>query len=205
MESRRLAVEGAVEFRPRVFPDERGISVSPFQETAFASAVGLPEFHVGQTYLSSSRRGVVRGVHYTATPPGCAKYVHCPSGAALDVVVDLRVGSPTFGRWDAVRLDPREFRAVYLPVGVGHVFVALEDDTVISYLMSAEYVPANELAVSALDPKLGLPIPGGVEPVLSERDRVAPTLAEALAAGVLPDYESCRRVERPGAASRTLG
>ncbi|WP_030544290.1 dTDP-4-dehydrorhamnose 3,5-epimerase family protein [Streptomyces albus] len=196
MEIRELAVEGAVEFTPRIFPDERGLFVSPFQQEAFEKAVGHRLLRVAQTNHSRSRRGVVRGVHFTATPPGTAKYVYCARGAALDIVVDIRVGSPTYGAWDAVRLDPVDFRAVYFPVGVGHAFVALEDDTVMSYMLTSGYVAENEHALSVLDPELGLPIPAGIEPVMSERDTVAPTLAEARAAGLLPDYAACREPAR---------
>ncbi|MGH3313464.1 MAG: dTDP-4-dehydrorhamnose 3,5-epimerase family protein [Streptomyces sp.] len=196
MEIRELAVEGAVEFTPRVFPDERGSFVSPFQEAAFEKAVGHRHFRAAQTNHSRSRRGVVRGVHFTVTPPGTAKYVYCAQGAALDIVVDIRVGSPTYGRWDAVRLDPVDFRAMYFPVGVGHAFVALEDDTVMSYMLTSGYVAENELALSVLDPELGLPVPDGIDPVMSERDMAAPTLAEARAAGLLPDYATCRELTR---------
>lgn len=196
MEIRELAVEGAVEFTPRAFPDERGLFVSPFQGEAFEKAVGHRLFRAAQTNHSRSRRNVVRGVHFTVTPPGTAKYVYCAQGAALDIVVDIRVGSPTYGKWDAVRLDPVDFRAMYFPVGVGHAFVALEDDTVMSYMLTSGYVAENELALSALDPELGLPIPAGIEPVMSERDIAAPTLAEAAAAGLLPDYTTCRELTR---------
>ncbi|MGI5428598.1 dTDP-4-dehydrorhamnose 3,5-epimerase DnmU [Streptomyces sp. CA-179760] len=208
MKARELAVQGAFTFEPEVFPDERGLFVSPFREEAFTAAVGHPFFPVRQTNHSRSRRGVVRGVHYTVTPPGSAKYVYCARGRSLDIVVDVRVGSPTYGRCDAVELDPREFRAVYFPVGVGHAFVALENDTVMSYMLSGEYVQANELAVSALDPALGLPVPGDLEPLLSGRDRAAPTLEQARAAGTLPEYAACRAVESelwPSAGTRGDG
>ncbi|KZM75342.1 dTDP-4-dehydrorhamnose 3,5-epimerase family protein [Nocardia terpenica] len=195
MQSRKLAVEGAVEFTPRVFSDERGMFVSPFQESVFDEAVGRPLFTVRQTSYSRSRRGTVRGIHYTATPPGAHKYVCCVQGKALDIVVDIRVGSPTFGRFDVLTLDPETFRAVYFPLGVGHAFVALADDTVMSYTLSTSYVAENELALAVLDPELALPIPGDIEPILSDRDRVAPTLAEAKAAGLLPDYHRCTEIE----------
>ncbi|GAA2246658.1 dTDP-4-dehydrorhamnose 3,5-epimerase [Streptomyces amakusaensis] len=203
MDARELKVEGAFEFTPRVFPDERGAFLSPFQEAAFTAATGRPLFPVAQTNHSVSRRGVVRGVHYTVTPPGVAKYVYCPRGEALDIIVDLREGSPTFGVRDVVHMDQRAFRAMYFPVGVGHAFVALSDDTVMSYMLSGSYVPEQELALSALDPELDLPIPDGLEPILSPRDRVAPTLAEARARGLLPRYRESRLIEaeltaRPG-------
>ncbi|RSN30110.1 dTDP-4-dehydrorhamnose 3,5-epimerase [Amycolatopsis sp. WAC 04169] len=196
MQARELAVEGAIEFTPEVFPDDRGLFLSPFQEEAFTEAHGGPLFRTVQTNHSSSKRGVVRGIHYTTTPPGTAKYVYCASGQALDIVVDLRVGSPTFGKWDAVLLDQRDHRAMYFPVGVGHAFVALEDDTVMWYLLSTAYDPKNELALSVLDPALGLPVDPGVEPILSERDQVAITLAEAERQGLLPDYATCVEIER---------
>jgi epimerase EvaD len=191
MRSRRLAVTGAIEFTPRVFADDRGTTVAPFQHTQFTAALGHPLFAVAQTLHSSSCRDVVRGVHFAAVPPGTAKYVYCPRGSVLDIVVDLRVGSPTFGRWDTVELDDVSFRSVYVPVGVGHAFVTLAPDTVVSYLMSGEYDAARERTLSALDPDLGLPIPAGLNPIMSDRDRAAPTLAGALAAGLLPDYADC--------------
>jgi 5-epimerase len=191
MTSRPLAVTGAYEFSPRVFPDERGIFVAPFQEGIFAEAVGHPLFSVAQSNHSRSHRGVVRGVHYTAVPPGTAKYVYCQSGRAVDIVVDIRVGSPTFGKKDSVVLDPEDFRAVYLPVGVGHAFVALEDDTVMTYLLSDAYVAENELALSPTDPFLGLPLPQTGEAVLSARDLAAPTFNEARERGLLPSFERC--------------
>lgn len=196
MQARKLAVEGAIEFTPRVFPDDRGLFISPFQEEAFVEAHGGPLFHVAQTNHVRSKRGVLRGVHYTMTPPGIAKYVHCARGRALDIVIDIRVGSPTFGQWDTVLMDQQDHRAMYFPVGVGHAFVALEDDTVMSYMLSGGYVAQNELALSAVDPALGLPIDAGVEPILSDRDRVAITFAAARQQGLLPDYATSLEIER---------
>jgi len=196
MQWRTLAVAGAVEFSPPVLRDDRGLFVSPYQEAAFEEAVGRPLFPVAQTNHSHSRRGTVRGVHFTCAPPGTAKYVYCARGRAIDVVVDVRVGSPTFGVCDAVELDPEHFRAVYFPLGVGHAFIVLEDDTVMSYLQSGRYVPDNELAVSPLDPALRLPIPDGLDVILSDRDTVAPTLDDARRSGVLPRYDETVALEK---------
>ncbi|MGW3961105.1 dTDP-4-dehydrorhamnose 3,5-epimerase family protein [Amycolatopsis sp. NPDC005003] len=195
MWSRELAVEGAIEFTARKYPDDRGFFVSPYQRPAFVEAVGKPLVEVAQTSYSCSRQGVIRGVHFTRTPPGCAKYVYCPKGAILDFVVDLRVGSPTFRRWDSVVLGPEDCRSVYLPVGVGHAFYALEDDSLMTYLLSESYAPEQELGLAVLDADLGLPIPAGPL-VMSERDRTAPTLAEAMNAGILPDYQACLALEK---------
>lgn len=191
MDVRELAVPGAFEFTPRVFPDDRGLFVSPFSEDAFLKAVGHP-LPLAQTNHSRSRRGVVRGLHFSDVPPGQAKYVYCPRGALFDVVVDIRVGSPTFGAWDTVRLDAVEFRAVYVPEGLAHGVMALEDDSVISYLCSTGYNPAREHGLDPLDPALGLPWPADVEAVLSDKDRTAPSLAAAEAAGMLPSYADCQ-------------
>lgn len=195
MQIRKLKIEGAVEFTPDVFPDDRGYFLSSFEEPEFTGALGHPLFPVAQISYSLSRRGVVRGVHFTATPPGTAKYVYCPRGRVLDVLVDLRTGSPTFGQWDSADLGGADHRAVYIPVGLGHMFIVLEDDTMMNYTLSGGYVAENELAVSPLDPALGLPLPEGIDPVLSERDRDAPTLAEAQAAGLLPEYARCLEAE----------
>src|SRR5262249_29186701 len=151
---------------------------APYQEAAFVAAVGAP-LRVAQANHSVSRAGVIRGGHFADVPPGQAKYLYCPRGALLDVVVDLRVGSPTFGAHHAVRLDSESYRAIYLAEGLGHAFCALADDTVASYLCSTPYNPAAERTVNPLDPELALPWPADLTQILSERDAAAPTLAEA--------------------------
>jgi len=146
---------------------------------------------VAQTNHSVSRRGALRGVHFADVPPGQAKYIYCPRGALLDVVIDIRVGSPTFGKSDAVILDSTDFRALYVAEGLGHAFIALEDDTTMSYLCTTGYNPHAEHGINPLDPALALPWPGDIEPILSPKDLGAPSLAEAEAAGLLPLYEDC--------------
>jgi len=190
MQVRPLAVADSYEFTPRAFPDHRGLFVAPFQEAALVEATGHA-MRVAQTNHSVSRRGTIRGVHFADTPPGQAKYVYCPRGALLDVVVDVRVGSPTFGAWDAVRLDSVDYRAVYLAEGLGHAFVALEDDTVMAYLCSTGYNPSGEHGIDPMDPALDLPWPADLTPILSEKDAAAPALAEAADSGLLPAYADC--------------
>ncbi|MFC0107714.1 dTDP-4-dehydrorhamnose 3,5-epimerase family protein [Kibdelosporangium aridum] len=195
MKSQKLQVEGAFVFTPQVFRDDRGVLLATMEEDAFTETVGHPPFPVRLTACSRSRRGAVRGMHYTATPPGIAKYVHCSHGAVLDIIVDTRVGSPTFGEWDSVLLDENTYDAVYLPVGVAHAYQALVDDSVVHYLASGTYHPDHEKPISALDPALGLPISSEFEAIMSEHARTAPTLAEAKAAGLLPDYAECLEIE----------
>ena len=187
MRARELAVHGAWEFVADMHGDDGGVFVPQLVADAFTRAVGADPFRVAQVSTSVSVRQVVRGVHYARTRPGCAKYVTCVRGRVLDIVVDLRLGSPTFGRWDAVELSPARGAAVYLPTGLGHAFVAVEDGSTVCYLLSRAYDPSDELAVSVHDAELGLPVPAGG--TLSERDRQAPTLAAAAAGGLLPSYQ----------------
>ncbi|HVX43113.1 MAG TPA: dTDP-4-dehydrorhamnose 3,5-epimerase family protein [Mycobacteriales bacterium] len=189
MKSRELTVPDAWEFTPAQFPDDRGVFLNWFVRDAVEAAVGHA-FTVAMTNHSVSRKGVVRGVHYALVPPSQAKYVYCPQGAFLDIIVDVRVGSPTFGQSDVVRLDTVDYRGVYVAEGLGHAAVALEDDSVLCYLCSTGYNPEREKGITPLDPALGLQLPSA--PVLSEKDTTAPTLHEARDQGLLPDYQECR-------------
>ncbi|MEV7780750.1 dTDP-4-dehydrorhamnose 3,5-epimerase [Kitasatospora sp. NPDC088351] len=190
MTVRKLAVDGAYAFTPAVHPDERGTFCASYTESSFVAAVGHP-LRLGQYHNSVSRRGTVRGIHFADVPPGQGKFVTCTRGSLLDVVVDIRVGSPTFGQWDSLVLDSGKREGVYLAEGLGHAFMALEDDTVAAYLCSTEYNPAAEHEIDPFDPALGLPWPDGIAPLVSDRDRDAPTLREARQAGALPDYGVC--------------
>jgi dTDP-4-dehydrorhamnose 3,5-epimerase len=186
---RPLAIDGAYEVVPVLRPDERGLFLELYRHDLLREAVGHP-LRLAQANLSVSARGVVRGLHFASVPPGQAKYVFCVRGALHDVVVDLRVGSPTFGRWESVRLDDVQRHALYIAEGLGHGICALTDDATLGYLCSEGYAPAREGAVHALDRELGIDWPAA-EPVLSPRDADAPALAEARAAGLLPDYGAC--------------
>jgi dTDP-4-dehydrorhamnose 3,5-epimerase len=186
-----LAIADAFAIHPRQFQDERGVFLEWYRHEAVTEAVGHP-LTLAQANCSVSRRGSVRGVHYADVPPGQAKYVTCARGAVLDVVVDIRVGSPTFGQWDTVRLDDQEHAAVYVAEGLGHAFVALTDDATVMYLCSSVYNPTAEHGLNPLDPELGIVWPTDCELVVSEKDTAAPSLAEALAAGALPKYDECK-------------
>jgi dTDP-4-dehydrorhamnose 3,5-epimerase len=183
---RPLTIEGAFEVTPVQHLDDRGSFLEWYRFDALAAAVGHP-LDLAQANLSTSARGVIRGIHYADVPPGQAKYVTCVAGEVLDVVVDIRVGSPTFGAWEAVPLDDRDRRAVYVAEGLGHAFCALTEGATVSYLCSTTYRPGHEHGLNPLDPALGIAWPVA-EPVLSTKDLAAPTLAEAGAAGRLPRY-----------------
>jgi dTDP-4-dehydrorhamnose 3,5-epimerase len=186
----RLSVPGSLLFTPKVFEDDRGTFLEWFRADALAAHLGH-RLDLAQANLSTSRRGVVRGIHYADVPPGQAKYVTCVRGAVLDVVVDLRTGSPTFGRHAAVRLAADAPRAVYLTEGLGHGFCALTEDATVLYLCSTGYDADAEHGVHPLDAELALPWPTDLTPVLSAKDAAAPTLARARAAGALPTLEQC--------------
>jgi dTDP-4-dehydrorhamnose 3,5-epimerase len=190
VEIRELAVPDSYVLDLVPHGDDRGRFTEWYRADVLASATGwaLP---LAQANHSVSARGVLRGVHFALVPPGQAKYVYCPAGRVLDVVVDVRVGSPTFGVSDAVLLESAQPRAVFLAEGLGHAFLALEDGSSVTYLVSSGYSPGREFGVSPLDPELDLPWPADVELRLSDKDRAAPTLAQARERGILPTTEQC--------------
>jgi dTDP-4-dehydrorhamnose 3,5-epimerase len=203
-----LGMAGSWVLTPRILQDGRGAFLEWFRDVDFRAAVGYrPE--IAQGNCSVSRRGVVRGIHFADVPPGQAKYVTCVRGAVMDVVVDLRVGSAGFATWRSVRLDDQDRRAVFLTEGLGHGFMALSDEATVVYLCSTPYSPEREHGIHPLDPDLGITWPGGLEPVLSGQDAAAPSLAEALTAGLLPDYDAClayrQSLRSAGLASRPDG
>jgi dTDP-4-dehydrorhamnose 3,5-epimerase len=187
MQTRALNVGGAWEFTPRSFGDDRGLFLEWYKADVFAATVGH-QFTIAQANQSVSARGVLRGIHFAAIPPSQAKYVYCVKGAVLDVIIDIRTGSPTFGEWDAVQLDDLERRAVYLSEGLGHAFMSLADGSVVTYLCSTGYAPEREFGTNPLDPDLGLPWPADITPILSDKDAAAPSLREAQAQGILPTF-----------------
>lgn len=191
MRVRELEVPGAWEFTPRQFGDPRGVFLEWFKSDLFVESLGHP-LDLRQANCSVSEAGVIRGVHFADVPPGQAKYVTCTKGAIIDVAVDLRVGSPTFGRWDAAVLDDVDRRALYLSEGLGHAFMALEDGSTVVYLCSTGYDPAHEHGVHPLDAEIGIEWPTSdragrpVTPKLSDKDLAAPGLSQARESGLLP-------------------
>jgi dTDP-4-dehydrorhamnose 3,5-epimerase len=165
---------GVVLVEPAVHGDERGLFVETFSRAAWA------ELGVGAEFVqhnhSRSGRGTLRGLHFQ-TEPGQAKLLRCPRGAILDVAVDLRRGSPTYGEWEAHVLDDERHRQLFVPVGFAHGFVVLSDVADVAYLVSSYYDPATEAGIAWDDPDVGVEW-GIAEPLLSDRDRNAPRLAE---------------------------
>lgn len=189
MQVRPMSISGALEITPQVHGDSRGVFLEWYRADRLTEATGY-RFDLAQVNLSVSARGVVRGIHFASVPPGQAKYVTCVSGRVLDVVVDLRVGSATFGNWDSVTLDDTDRRAVYLAEGLGHGFCALSELATVTYLCSEPYAPEREYAVNPFDPEIGIDW-ASADATTSARDAAAPTLAQARAAGILPDLAAC--------------
>ena len=167
----RLA--GLVTLQPKVFDDQRGFFLETYSQERYAAAGVDVEFV--QDNHSRSVRGAVRGLHMQL-PPGQAKLVSCARGSALDVAVDLRKGSPTFGQWEAVELDDVLHRQLYIPVGFAHGAMALTEGMDLTYKVSSYYDPAAELGIAWDDPDLAIPWPLP-DAIVSARDRANPTLA----------------------------
>lgn len=192
MRATQLGMAGLWVFEAPVFLDDRGTFAAPFQREAVRETTGF-DLTVAQVNRSVSRRGAIRGLQFADVPPGQGRYVYCSHGALLDVIVDIRVGSPTFGTVEAVELDAAGGRAVYLSEGLGHAFVALQDRTCVTYLCSTPYRPESEHGVHPFDPALALPWPANIAPILSPKDSAAPSMAQAREAGLLPDWNRCLR------------
>ncbi|SIR94545.1 dTDP-4-dehydrorhamnose 3,5-epimerase family protein [Williamsia sterculiae] len=196
MQIRPLTIAGAWELTPRQFGDSRGVFLEAFKSDVLAETIGH-RFDLAQMNVSVSGAGAVRGIHFADVPPGQAKYVTCLSGAIFDVIVDIRVGSPTFGQWDSVLLDDVDRRAVYLSEGLGHGFCSLAEGSTVGYLCSSGYDPSAEHGVHPLDPTVAIEWPATdrygetrLRYELSEKDTAAPSLDDAARAGLLPDYDA---------------
>jgi dTDP-4-dehydrorhamnose 3,5-epimerase len=167
-------LDGVVLLEPQVHGDERGFMVETFRRDAWAE-LGV-EVEFVQHNHSRSVKDTLRGLHFQ-TEPGQAKLVRCPRGAIFDVAVDLRRGSPTYGRWEGQVLDDERHRQLFVPAGFGHGFAVLSDVADVTYLLSSTYDPASESGIAWDDPEVGVEWPVA-EPLLSERDKSAPRLAE---------------------------
>jgi dTDP-4-dehydrorhamnose 3,5-epimerase len=193
---RELAVLDSYEITPKQFGDDRGVFLEWYRFDTLAEVIGHP-LDLRQANTSVSRKGVVRGIHFADIPRGQAKYVTVAHGAVLDYVVDIRVGSPTFGLWDSVLLDDVDRKAIYLAEGLGHAFVALTDDATVSYLVSDVYNASREHGINPLDAEIGLTFPAEAgAPLLSPKDLEAPGLSEAAASGLLPNWEDTQAFYR---------
>ncbi|MBN9643895.1 dTDP-4-dehydrorhamnose 3,5-epimerase [Corynebacterium mendelii] len=173
---------------PEIHPDNRGSFTEWFKASEFVDLAGHP-FMLEQANVSTSKAGVIRGLHFAEVPPGQAKWVHCAAGRIIDVAVDIRTSSPTFGKHTSIELSADNRRCVYLPDGFAHGFVALTDATVV-YLTSAEYNPTAEHAINPFDRDLAVDWPV-TDPIVSDKDAAAASFADYRDKKLLPRYSDC--------------
>ncbi len=155
MPFQEMKIKGAWIHEPIRLNDKRGHFEEQFKISQIESELGRT-FTVKQVNQSVSHKGVIRGIHFTDSPEGQAKYVSCPKGAIWDVVVDLRKDSPTYGQWDAVELSAENGLSVFIAEGLGHAFLSLKDDSVANYLCTSEYAPDADRTINPLSERLGI-------------------------------------------------
>lgn len=178
MEFRRLAIEGPLEIISRKIEDERGYFSEVFRLDQFTANAAAVDF-VQENQSLSVRPGTIRGIHFQTHPFAQGKLVRCVAGSLLDVAVDLRNNSPTFGKWIAVTLDAKQNNHLWVPVGFGHAFCTLEPNSVIAYRVTNYYSPENDFGVAWDDPDVAIDWPDAADPdTLSPKDRIQPALAD---------------------------
>ena len=186
MKLTRLEIEGVWIAESPIWSDDRGFFREWFKSADIQDATGR-SFGIEQANISQSSKGTLRGIHNSIAPRGQAKWITCVSGAIKDVIVDIRPNSPTFGQWVEVELRGDSGNAVFISEGLGHAFIALEDNTAVAYLVSTPFSPTHEFEINPLDKKIA--INWGMqlsELKISDKDKKAPTLQERLTEGKLP-------------------
>jgi dTDP-4-dehydrorhamnose 3,5-epimerase len=187
----KLGIEGSWVFTPKKFNDARGSFHEVFKLSQLTDLDRT--FSVKQVNQSVSGAGTIRGIHWADTPPGQAKYVFCSKGSIWDVVVDIRVGSPTFGKWAAEELSGENGKALFIEEGLGHAFLALENDTVVNYLCSEPYNPSIERGINPLDSQLGISFASKWKRsnfLVSPKDEASPSLEYGEKMSILPKYRA---------------
>ena len=187
MSAKPLSIHGAWLLQSRVFADDRGTFSEWFKSSLLTELTG-ESFEPVQANVSVSSAGVIRGIHYSLAPRGQAKLVTVLRGSILDVAIDARVGSPTFGKYESAELHAGDGQTMFLRSDLAHAFQALEDNTVVSYLVSSEYSPAEEKEISPLCSTLKIHWHENLPVVLSEKDRSAPNLDHQLRSQQLPQF-----------------
>jgi len=185
-----LKISGSWLITHTKFDDNRGFFYESFKSETLERSLGR-KFPIAQANTSVSKRGAVRGIHYALVPPSQAKYVQCLKGEIRDFVIDIRTGSETFGQHDFVDLSGDNPQAIFIEEGLAHAFVALSDEAIVAYLVSAPYNPEREKAINPLDKDLNIDwvVP---EILISEKDKAAPSLKDAENLKILPNMEECK-------------
>jgi dTDP-4-dehydrorhamnose 3,5-epimerase len=188
MTAKPLSIHGAWLLQSRVFADDRGTFSEWFKSSLLTELTG-ETFEPVQANVSISNAGVIRGIHYSLAPRGQAKLVTVLRGSIMDVAIDARVGSPTFGQYVSVELHAGDGQTMFLRSDMAHAFQALEDNTVVSYLVSSEYSPTDEKEISPMCSTLNIQWAKNLQVVLSEKDRIAPNITQQSAANLLPSFK----------------
>jgi dTDP-4-dehydrorhamnose 3,5-epimerase len=191
MKAQPLKISGSWKIEFQKFDDNRGFFYESFKEEDFKKLIGR-NLNIKQTNTSSSSKGSVRGIHYALVPPSQAKLVQCQRGSIKDYVIDIRVGSPTFGQFEEIELNENSASAVFIEEGLAHAFVALENQTVVTYFVTEKYNPEREKGINPFDKTLNVKWPD-LELILSEKDKQAISLQEAKNQGLLPSFDECKK------------
>ena len=190
MKTTTLKISGSWLIEFQKFEDSRGYFYESFKEEDFQKQIGRP-LSIKQTNTSSSSKGSVRGIHYALVPPSQAKLVQCQRGSIKDYVIDIRGGSPTFGEFEEIELRENSPNAVFIEEGLAHAFVALENNTIVTYYVSEKFNPEREKGINPFDKTLNVKWPD-LELILSEKDKSAISLNEAKSQGILPLFDECK-------------
>ena len=191
MKAHPLKISGSWKIEFQKFEDNRGFFYESFKAEEFPKLVGR-NFDIKQTNTSSSAKGSVRGIHYALVPPSQAKLVQCQRGSIKDYVIDIRIGSPTFGQFEAIELDEKSASAIFIEEGLAHAFVALENNTIVTYYVSEKYNPEREKGINPFDKTLNILWPE-IDLTLSEKDKAAISLEQAKDQGILTTYDECKK------------
>jgi dTDP-4-dehydrorhamnose 3,5-epimerase len=191
MKAQPLKISGSWKIEFQKFDDNRGFFYESFKEEDFKKLIGR-NLNIKQTNTSSSSKGSVRGIHYALVPPSQAKLVQCQRGSIKDYVIDIRVGSPTFGQFEEIELNENSASAVFIEEGLAHAFVALENQTVVTYFVTEKYNPEREKGINPFDKTLNVKWPD-LELILSDKDKQEISLEESKAQGLLPSFDECKK------------
>jgi dTDP-4-dehydrorhamnose 3,5-epimerase len=186
-----LKIDGSWIIDLKKFEDGRGFFYESFRDDIVKKYFGR-KFSIKQSNTSVSKKGSIRGIHYALIPPSQAKYVQCQKGSIVDYVIDIRVGSPTFSQFIEVELNATNPQAIFIEEGLAHAFVALEDETVVTYFVSENYNPEREKGINPFDSDLNIKWPS-IKLELSEKDKLAISLKEAQIQNLLPMFEDCKK------------
>jgi dTDP-4-dehydrorhamnose 3,5-epimerase len=186
-----LKIDGAWIIELKKFEDDRGFFYESFRDDIAKEYIGR-QFKIKQSNTSVSKKGSIRGIHYALVPPSQAKYVQCQQGSIVDYVIDIRVGSPTFSQFVEVELSATNPQAIFIEEGLAHAFVALEDETVVTYFVSENYNPEREKGINPFDSDLNIKWPD-INLELSDKDKLAISLKEAQVQNLLPMFDDCKK------------